>query len=103
MIIAPLLLAVIFLCGKCCCCAVVRRIANNQLRKTLFNRIIIFLEGIMIMATTCSWINIHRIYKGVLEPYFSFYFSCGVLSFFCIFSSALVSYLVCKFSTLDDP
>ena len=103
MIIAPILLAVIFLAGKCCCCAAVRRIVNNQLRKTVFNRIIIFLEGIMIMATTCSWINIHRVYKDVLEPYFSFYFSCGVLSFFCIFSSVLVGYLVCKFSALDDP
>lgn len=70
--ILPLFIGVMYLFSLCCCCARVRTCFRNRLKKTFFNGIIMFFEGIMLLVSTCAWINIFQVQNGVLKSTFSY-------------------------------
>ena len=55
----PIVIAVLYLFSKFCCCLKVMKWFSKQLDKTFFNKLIMFVDGILLLITTCAWINIY--------------------------------------------
>ena len=60
-VISPIYIGILYLLSKCCCFTKVRNYLTRVLKKTLFNRMIMFVEGIMLLVSTCAWINIYQV------------------------------------------
>ena len=100
LVISPIYIGILYLLSKCCCFAKVRDYFSRVLKKTLFNRMIMFVEGIMLLVATCAWINIYQVYSGAIKSTNSYYFSYAILAATCLYSFAICIYLLCVFSKL---
>ena len=101
MLIATSLIILCFILSKCFCCWT--RAANffrNQLAKTFFNRITLFVDGIFLVVTVCCSINIHQAYKGVGQKNISFYFSFSLMAAIFLYVLSLLIHLLCKFKEI---
>lgn len=58
MVLLAAALLVLVLLWLLCCCQRARQCIARQLQKTLFNRVILFIDSSLLVIATCSWINI---------------------------------------------
>ena len=90
------LLVLIRFCITKRCCKKGRSLLDRQLSITFFNRIIIFIDGSMIVVCTSAWINIYQLNQGIIEQSFSYYFSISLLGLIIFYSVAMCAYLCCR-------
>ena len=93
----PFFLGVMYLFSLICCCTNVRNCFKNRLKKTFFNGMIMFVDGILLLVATAAWINIYQVHRGVIKSTFSYRFSIAVLVITCVYSVAICLYLLCRF------
>ena len=102
-LVGPALTLLIFAMHHICCFS--KRLSNffaAQLHKTLFNRVVIFLDASLLAIAACSWINIYQVYQGTIEPSFSYHVSICFLTFLLLYTSFICAYLFSNRDKLDS-
>ena len=99
---APFFLLVSYLASKFCCWIRVKGCFKRQLEQTLFNRVIIFVDGSFLIMGVCCTVNIYQVKTGVASKNVSYYFSiCAIFAYIPYFLT-LLGYLFYKFADLGS-
>ena len=101
-LMAPFLLLVVFIMKKCCCIASIRNYASKEMKRTLINRVIVFLEGIMMVVCTSAWINLNQVQGDKADQNLSWYVAIIFIVFYIAYTIGIQIYLGWNFEDLFD-
>ena len=101
MVVGLVLILCYFILSFICCFKRSREFFKMQLSKTFFNRILVFVEAEILVVTTCCWINLYQVSRGIIKRDISFYFSIVLLSVISVIVIIFFIYLLFKADKLD--
>lgn len=96
LVFLPVCIVALALLSYACCFDKLRKFFRRQLDKTLFNRIITFVDSSLLVMSTCAWINVYQVWRGTIEYSMSYYTSVVILALIFVYLIALIGYLYAK-------
>ena len=66
-VLTPVIILVFLPMKYFCCSQLVKNFVQKQLRLTLFNRVIDFVDASLLVVTTCAWINIYQVNRKAID------------------------------------
>ena len=79
-----------------------KKFFKRQLKKTVFDRIIMFIDASIMVISTSAWVNIYQVSRGAVPTSLSFYISIFLLFLLTLSYAAILVYIFRNFESVLD-